>query len=197
MKAPSPSHIYGSTAHWSFAIREGNPQIFEQLYLDHRQAFLFWAKERFDLGEEELLDVYQYAVVALYENVMSGKVEQVQSSLKTYLFGIAKNLMLNRHRHERVKRAHEEVLREHLVFQLAESESKEGKLEQVALTVLRKLGNPCKSILTWFYFDNLSMADIAQKLGYRSSDVSKSQKRRCIKFVQKQMIQFTQNGGAH
>ena len=46
---------------------------------------------------------------------------------------------------------------------------------------LKELGDPCKSILTQFYYEQFSMEMIAEKFGYTNSDTAKTQKYKCLK----------------
>jgi RNA polymerase sigma-70 factor (ECF subfamily) len=49
------------------------------------------------------------------------------------------------------------------------------------MNLYEKLAEPCKSIIKMFYYDKRSMQEIAQSLGYKSEDVAKNQKARCLK----------------
>ena len=42
-----------------------------------------------------------------------------------------------------------------------------------------ELGDTCKKILNYHYFDGLSMQDIAEKLGYANTDTAKTKKYKC------------------
>lgn len=48
-------------------------------------------------------------------------------------------------------------------------------------SLLHQLGDPCKSLLTMYYFNRFSMAEIAERLDYASADVAKNKKSLCMK----------------
>ena len=45
---------------------------------------------------------------------------------------------------------------------------------------LDQIGNPCKTLLTAFYFENKSMNEIAELLGYTNAENAKTQKYKCL-----------------
>jgi DNA-directed RNA polymerase specialized sigma24 family protein len=46
---------------------------------------------------------------------------------------------------------------------------------------INQLGDTCRKILTYYYFDNLSMSDIAEKMGFANADTAKTKKYKCKK----------------
>ena len=73
-------------------IREGDRTVLDVIYRDNRTAFLNFAK-KYSLSWNDNLDVYQDAIIALYENIVSRKVHTLDSSIKTYLFSIGKYMI--------------------------------------------------------------------------------------------------------
>ncbi len=59
------------------------------LYHEYREAFLGFG-QRYQLDKDALVDIYQEAFLALRKRGISGKLNEVNSSMKTYLFGIGK-----------------------------------------------------------------------------------------------------------
>jgi len=41
------------------------------------------------------------------------------------------------------------------------------------------MGDTCKKVLTLYYFDGVSMNDIAEKLGFANSNTAKTKKYKC------------------
>ena len=60
-----------------------------------------------------------------------------------------------------------------------ELEEKELKLQLVAKG-LEKLGEPCKTLLELFYFNNMSMDEIASQLSYKNRATAKNLKYKCL-----------------
>ena len=46
---------------------------------------------------------------------------------------------------------------------------------------INSLGDTCRKILTYYYFDGMSMSDIAEKLGFANTDTAKTKKYKCKK----------------
>jgi len=55
-------------------LKQGSEQKLREVYEDNRDKFLNFAK-RYNLPQDDVIDIYQDAYVAFYNNVMSGKVE--------------------------------------------------------------------------------------------------------------------------
>jgi RNA polymerase sigma factor (sigma-70 family) len=67
-------------------------------------------------------------------------------------------------------------------------DDREESLEAVK-SGLEELSTRNKAILKLYYYRQLPLKDIAQRLGYENVDVVKNQKVRCIKYLKKQVEQ--------
>ena len=157
---------------------------FDKFYLETREEFLAWARKRSKLSENDLLDIYQQSMIVLYEKHISDSNLQLSSSLKTYLFGIAQNIMLKQHRKERVVQRHADRLKEHWLFQGNLDYEIESRLSKV-MDALQNLGENCRKIISLFYLSSMTLQEISDELNYGSSDVVKTQKSRCVKKLKK------------
>lgn len=164
-------------------IKEGDPATFRSIYRDHRAAFLAWAGQRSGMDEDALTDVFQNSVIIMYNNVKSGKLQHLDSSLKTYLFGIAKHLIMRdkdkRNRMPLMDDYQQERISE-LDTSLEELESLDHKRQNM-LKALKSLGDPCQKILHMFYYKQFSIEAIKERLAYKHVDVVRTQKGRCMK----------------
>src|SRR5690606_37629818 len=121
-----------------------------------------------------------------------GKLENLECSIKTYLFAIGKNLTLKIF--SKRQREIVDVNRNHIIPDIpGDSEESENFRQKVVMKVMEHLGEPCKSLLEAFYFRSLSMHEIAIELAYKNADVVKSQKARCMNEVKKQVKKKLQN----
>ena len=69
-------------------------------------------------------------------------------------------------------------------YQNTTSAEHEKSQEEKQITIrdsLRQLGDPCKSILLYFYYEQNTMEQIAERLGYTNADNAKNQKYKCLK----------------
>lgn len=66
--------------------------------------------------------------------------------------------------------------------------------ERVIRSLVDQLGAPCAPLLIGFFWNNQSMDQLAQELGYSSADSAKTQKSKCMKkvksFVKQQLIEY-------
>ncbi len=122
----------------------------------------------------------------VYEKITSRKLTVLESSLKTYLFAVSKNLILKSLRRREVAQA-ALAEREKLSPQEEAEERAEFRRETVH-TIVAGLPDPCKSILQLYYYQQLPLRTIADQLGYKSEDVAKVQKNRCMKSLRNTML---------
>ena len=77
-------------------IKAGNQQGLSLLYESCRHEFMNWIMKFTGCNEEDASEYYHASVLITYDNIHNGKLEDLRSSLKTYLFGIGKNLKIGR-----------------------------------------------------------------------------------------------------
>jgi RNA polymerase sigma factor (sigma-70 family) len=123
-----------------------------------------------------LLDIYQETLLDFHRNVLDRKFDGHKSSIKSYIFGIAKNKIRNFLK--RNSKKHEE-LREN-DFPVEESDIDQTKLNVIIMS-LERMGERCKNILTMFYYYNFDMETIALRMGLASSNVAKKTKYECLR----------------
>ncbi len=167
------------------ALKTGNQEAIGKFYLERKAAFINWAEKHFYCRHVEAIDVYQDTVITVYENIVSGKFQQqTDSSLTTYLFAVGKNIFLKKLHKE--KKTKDRIIAEATWHAGEDTKQKERRMiederKHDAITqAFAVMKEPCKSILKHFYYQGLTMKEIAAKLGYKSGQVVKSQKVRCL-----------------
>lgn len=167
-------------------IRQGDDRLLNQLYGDFRDRFLRWAMGRYQCVEDDASEVYQKAFTILYFNIKNEKVMELTSSLETYLYGIGKNVF-----RERFKDKFNKVdsMDEHFEFKEMDmsiiDKHHQVHQKQALHKLLVELGDPCKKVLTLYYFKNYSMESIAATVGYKNDLVAKKKKYQCLKGLRK------------
>jgi len=168
-------------------IRQGNEDALVRIYLKHKPEFIGWAVKKFNLSQEECEDIYQDTILVFRNNIVSEKLVELNSSVKTYLFAVAKNLALKKKSRLSNQYSEHQVEKEpltpmedsaHEVLALAER-------QQIITSIIDKLKEPNRSILKMYYYQNLSMREIAEKLNYKNEKVVKAQKVRCMNELKK------------
>lgn len=164
-------------------LKQGDSDTLKRIYLTYREECLAFMNQRYQMEGETALDVYQDVILALHRNVLAGKLTELSSSLKTYLFAIAKNLCLKKmeQRNTLYASSYPELL-EGLIEENDYDYDTDQRLKQL-MQQYAEMGEPCKSVLNLYYFKRFSMRQIAEQLKYQSADVAKTQKSRCIKML--------------
>lgn len=160
-------------------IKSGDKSSLESVYTLYKKEFLLYSN-RFSVSHDDVLDIYQDTIIALHNNIMSGKLETLSCSLKTYLFTIGKYQIYNR---LKIKTTSEDVA--DYEYLLQEENEDAFLLQEENIIALQKaykeLGGKCQEVLRLFYYQNYSLEEIKNNLDYTSKDVVKSQKSRCLK----------------
>jgi len=121
--------------------------------------------------EEEARDIYQEALIVFWQKSISGKLE-LTAKISTYLYSICQNLW--RKELERKKRFSSEE-KDGVVS--IDTDSKEK--ERIIAECIDQLGETCKKVLMYYYFEEMSMKEIAEKLGFSNTDTAKTKKYKC------------------
>jgi len=168
-------------------IKQGDEDALVKIYLKYKKEFIGWAVKYFNLRPEECEDIYQDAILVFRQNIVSNKLVELNSSIKTYLFAVAKNIAL-----KKVNRASRQLSDEQIKYEPA-TENKDvidnileyNETHQLIAKLVDKLKEPNRSILKMYYYQNLSMSEIAKKLNYKNDKVVKAQKVRCMNELKK------------
>jgi RNA polymerase sigma-70 factor (ECF subfamily) len=158
-------------------IKSGDLTVLDKIYLDCKPKFLYYAQKQFPtILLEEIEDVYQDTVIAFYQNIKSGSLTQINSSLSAYIIQIGKiKLIQYIEKNNKLNKIKEGIHEERLM-----DEEYNLKIDQCVKFIYSKMSASCKRILHLFYFEKKSMVEIAQILGYKNSDTVKAKKSRCI-----------------
>lgn len=139
--------------------------------------------------EDDAKDVYQEAIIVLYNKIKSGEFE-LSSKLKTYIYSVSRRIWLKK-LSQNSKKANnlsdfEDVVAVDEDMELHEEKDMQFQKMEAAL---QHLGEPCKTIIQDFYINNLSMQDISEKFGYTNTDNAKTQKYKCMQRLKKIFFQ--------
>ena len=123
--------------------------------------------------EQEAKDIYQDAIIVFWQKATSGKLT-LTSKISTYIYSICLNLW--RKELERKKRFSNE---EKDTPQYSDAEQQERI--KIIRNCINQLGDTCKKVLTYFYYEKMSMTEIATRLGFANTDTAKTKKYKCKK----------------
>ena len=158
-------------------------EIFERICKGDEQALEFLYKKYYRMmtklvitnsgTEEEARDIYQEALIVFSQKSTSGNLV-LTSKISTYIYSICQNLW--RKELDRKKRLSHEEKDSPVTTDLDARER-----ESIILKCIEQLGDTCKKVLMYYYFDEMSMQDIAGKLGFANTDTAKTKKYKCKK----------------
>ncbi len=169
--------------HYIDALKNDRNSLIKDLYYSNRKAFLSFAKA-YRLTEDDAIDIYQEAFIILREQAISGKLFEVQSSLKTYLFGIGKHFIYKKLKDYVSVETYDTAANsmnedyEEITFELGPDLTKEQLLLQ---SHFKQLGKSCQEMLTLSFYRGLTNEEIAKLGGYDNEAVVRSHKSRCLK----------------
>jgi RNA polymerase sigma factor (sigma-70 family) len=140
-------------------------------------------------NEDDAKDIYQEAIIVLYNKVKSGEFE-LSSKLKTYIYSVCRRLWLKRlsqmNRYGGDIRDFEEYLPVDDEVEIHNDRDIQFNKMEAALQLL---GEPCKTIMEDFYIHNRSMQEICERFGYTNADNAKTQKYKCLQRLKKLFFQ--------
>ena len=153
-------------------ISKGDERALDYLYKKHYRMMSNIVLKN-NGTEEEAKDVYQEALLVFWQKASSGKLV-LTSKISTYLYSIC----LNQWRKEldrKSRLSREEVDSE----EYQDFDSKENA--RIITECINALGDTCKKILTYYYFEGLNMTEIAKRLSFANTDTAKTKKYKCKK----------------
>jgi RNA polymerase sigma factor (sigma-70 family) len=174
-------------------IKNKDPKSLEQLYKMHYGMVVHFVQNN-NGTEQEAKDIYQEAVIVLYEKIQEGSFE-LACKIKTYLYSVCRRLWLKRLTE---KRKFTGPLNESSDYidnnaEMPAIEEREAQYKQMS-QALNILGEPCKTLLEDFYIHDQSMAMISDKFGYTNSDNAKNQKYKCLMRLKKIFFSASKKG---
>lgn len=166
------------------AIKANNSAVLKQLYTNN-----YYKIEALVLKnngtKEHAKDVYQEAFISVWTNVKNDSfVPHNETALQGYLYQVARNKWMDVLRSSRFKKTkliqHELSILDRSIEQHDDEEQEffKQKLQQT-MEAFKNLGNPCKQLLTAFYFEKASLREIAHKLKIEEN-TARTKKYRCM-----------------
>jgi RNA polymerase sigma factor (sigma-70 family) len=167
-------------------ILEGRETTLRRIYPLYAAEFKAWAGRFVRCSDADLTDAYQEALVAFYRNIVAGRLTNLSSSLKTYIFAIGyrqlKRAMRQQHKIEFVAEPSETELPQdpHFLQLLIEDEDQQAQKKHLG-NALEQLSPACQKVLELYFYQGYSIPQIKEQLNYQSENSVSVQKSRCLK----------------
>lgn len=178
---------------------QSSAEPLDTIYTKHKSYCINFMRKMNAVDEETLLDIYQDAIIVLYEKAQNFDFN-LTCSIQTYLNSICRNQVLLRIGSKNKA----------INVDISDSEFDEGivdwfnddviiednKFKSVisAMNKLKELGGRCHEILKRFWYQNQTMEKIAYEMDYSNADNVKNQKARCQKKLKElAFVEFNYN----
>ena len=151
-------------------IRKGDERAIDFLYKKNYRMMVNMIIKN-NGSEEEAKDIFQEALIVFWKKAVSAELV-LTSKISTYIYSICQNLW----RKELDRKSK-------LSFEEKDQPVELNHDTQERILIIRKcindLGETCRKVLTLFYFEELSMDDIAEQMGFANADTAKTKKYKC------------------
>lgn len=155
----------------------------EELYRKNRGEFILYA-QRYEVSDEDIIDAFQDAILVYFQLVKTNKLNLKSSSPKTYLFSIGKFKLIDKIRVEvKLREAMPKLELEGI--EPVDLDYKLNDRQERLKAALKSLGNTCQKLLNLFYYEKYSIKKIKEEMAYKTDNVVKAHKSRCIKKLKK------------
>ena len=127
-------------------------------------------------------DVFQEMILVFIDLVQKEKFRG-ESSIKTFLYAIIRNLWLNE-----LKKRNRSLIRDTEYYDHGakadpdiQANIEANEVRKQIFYLMDQLGEMCKRILVYFYYDDLSIKEIVERLEYENEQVVRNKKYKCMK----------------
>jgi RNA polymerase sigma factor (sigma-70 family) len=161
-------------------VRRINKAI-ERLYDIHYGMLEYFILQ--NSGDEtDAQDTIQETML-VFVNLVHEQKYRGEASIKSILYSINKNIWLGELRKRKNRQVRDMAFESDKEIEVEDYSAELIKMEgyKMIMELFEKLGRGCKSILTLFYFENLSMEEIVKKEKYSSEQVLRNKKYKCMK----------------
>lgn len=160
-----------------------NRSVDRVLLLLHRQVYPVVTSfvRKHHGSDADCEDLFQDGLVALYRLAIENKLNKEEINLGGYLFAICRNIWFKQFRKKKdtVEIFDNDVavpLEELALFSMMEQEK-----QTAIMDLLTRLGDSCKRLLIFYFYDRLKLKKIATLMDYSSEAVAKNKKSSCMK----------------
>ena len=162
---------------------------------NEKSKVLALLRKRFSVSDDDLEDIFQEASKSLFLNIRDGKLTYLTTSLGVYFLSICVNQALKFTRSsKKTKQLFEDnkitnsnAVRNDKIDELygfctdTEEEDKMVRMEKLVRSIMDSMTDTCRNILKEFYWNDLSMATIADEYNFPNANAVKTQKYKCMK----------------
>jgi RNA polymerase sigma factor (sigma-70 family) len=130
-------------------------------------------------SEQDAVDIFQDTLMILHKNIQA-RIFKGESTLKTYVYSIARNLWLKQY-----QKLQRNAMAEALAYETSDEDLAFVRNADVVSAMMGQLKDDCNKILKEYYYNNRSMAELQEMFGLNSIQATKNKKWRCLGYLVK------------
>ena len=157
-------------------IQKGDETALDYLYTKNYRVIARYVTSNSG-SADEAKDLFQDGLIVFWQKAASGNLVMT-SKISTFLFSICKNLWRKELSKKARKNDSDVPTADYIDYEQKER-------ADVVEKAISKLGETCQKVLMYYYFDKMSMQDIADKLGFASANTAKTKKYKCKNELEK------------
>lgn len=135
--------------------------------------------------EKEAREMLQQGIIVLYEKIKTSTFT-ASAKLSTYIFSVVKNQWYT-HLKQKDKLIYAEPVQEKKIYQLNYQEEHVAKTDYVA-SLMQELKEDCREILILSIYQNYSMKEIAEMMGFKNEQIARNKKSKCLGYFKKLIL---------
>ena len=164
------------------AIKQGNDSALGILYSRYLRMIIKYMLDN-NGSEEEAKEYLQDALVILWEKVMNNEFE-IKAKISTFLYAVIKNRWISELARRKKFTNFDNLNPDTTATASVESEIQENETTEIVKKCMAQLDPLCRKILTYYYYDQKSMAQISRLTGLANENVAKTKKYQCKKALE-------------
>ena len=169
----------------------------KQDFENEKGKAISFLRNRYSISDEDIEDIYQESLSALYLNIENGKLRELTCSFSSYFLQICNNQALkivNKRKgikkgqiiEDRTITNEYEVLEEKVddlynFCMTTEEEDRKVRMQLLVNNIIASMTDTCKNILHGYYWDDFSTSTIADMFSFSDANSVKAQKYKCVK----------------
>ena len=151
--------------------------FFEETYESVFPAVAAFVKEM-NGSYDDAKDIFQDALIIYYERLSENRLA-INTSPERYILGIAKHLWLRKFKDDKKKISLDDFEK---ALRIPEDFCPDVTLTRI-LRYVEAAGTKCLNLLRSFYFENVTLKEVAMKFGYGSEHSAAVQKYKCLEKI--------------